>query len=202
MIRMPRMPFYIEMQGMSVLIAGGGQVALRKLKSMLAAGAEVRVVAPAVAPEIRELAASRAVVVRDGRYSSSDLDGVFLAVAATDDTVVNRQIAEEAIRRGILVSVADDPEFGNCTFPALLRRGRLEIGVSTGGRSPGFAVAVRDMLAEIIDERFAEALDSMASVREKLLTGGKASQYNIKVLREQAKHLITGLIETDKESVK
>ncbi|MEI6305958.1 MAG: bifunctional precorrin-2 dehydrogenase/sirohydrochlorin ferrochelatase [Deltaproteobacteria bacterium] len=198
---MANLALNINMHGRVALVVGGGHVACRKVKSLLASGACVHVVASVIEPEITELAESEAVSVRLGCYRADDLENIFLAVAATDNAEVNRQIASDAAQIGILVAVADNPELGNCTFPAMLRRGDLEIGVSTGGRSPSFAVAVRNMLAGLVDERFAEALDSMAAIREKLLTEGKASQYNNKVLREKARLKLAELTEITKERV-
>lgn len=200
-MRMSHILLNIDTQEKSALVVGGGQVACRKIKALLAAGVCVMVVSPVIELEIAELCKSGALSVREGNYRSSDLENIFLAVAATDDASVNRQIAADARKCRILVAVADAPELGNCTFPAMLRRGSLEIGVSTGGVAPSFAVAVRDMLAELVTERFAEALNDMSILREKLLTDGKASQYNKKVLLEQARLKLTELTETHKESV-
>src|SRR6185369_15826080 len=113
-------------------IVGGGKVALRKLLALLAAGATIRLVALEVCPEIAELVVAGSISVHIRCYSAADLDHAFLVVAATDDAAVNLSVAADAMQRGVLVSVVDDPLVGNCTFPAVLRRGALEITVSTG----------------------------------------------------------------------
>ncbi len=82
------------------------------------------------------------------------------------------------VTRGILVAVADNPAAGDCTFPAILQRGDLEIAVSTGGRCPTFAVDVRDCIAEHIGDEYGMILDQLAAEREKLLTNGSSSTYN------------------------
>jgi len=91
-------------------------------------------------------------------------------IAATSDRDVNRRVALEARKLGIPVNVSDRPDEGNCRFPALLQRGSLELAISTEGRSPAAAVALRDMLAELIGEEYGEMLELLAIVREKLLT--------------------------------
>jgi siroheme synthase-like protein len=183
------------MHGKQVVIIGGGAVALRKLRKLLAAGAVIRVVATAICPEISLLNDSGRVAVRVGPYTATDLDTAFLVIAATDDLLVNEQVRSDAHARGIMVAVADNPSAGDCTFPAVLQRGDLDIAVSTGGRCPSFAVDVRDQIAGHIGSEYSAILELVAAEREKLLTNGSSSTYNTQVLRTLAKHLITELTE-------
>jgi precorrin-2 dehydrogenase/sirohydrochlorin ferrochelatase len=196
----PYLPLNIDVRGMTVLVVGGGAVAERKTMSLLEAGATVRIVAPELSPEITRLAAACTVSLKTGCYEPSDLHETFLVVAATNDRETNRRIAADARQRGILVAVTDEPGSGNCTFPALLRRGDLEVSVSTNGRCPGFAAIVRDLLAAVIGEEYGKILATLAAEREKLLTEGGPSTYNNKVLRSRARELIHELI-THKERV-
>lgn len=190
----------IRMDGKLAVIIGGGAVALRKLRTLLSAGASVRLVAMNICPEIAALKDSGALVVRDGSYIMADLDNAFLVVAATDNALVNEQVCADARERAILVTVADNPATGDCTFPALLRRGNLEIAVSTGGSCPTFAVDVRDWIAEHIGPEYGTILDRLAGEREKLLTNGCPSTYNTQVLRLLARRLLAELTER-KESL-
>lgn len=192
---MPHLPLNIDVRGMTVLVVGGGAVAGRKINTLLDAGATVRIVAPEQTPEIARLAAGGAVNLKSGCYEPCDLQGAFLAVAATNDPGTNRRIAADARQRGMLVSVADAPESGNCTFPALLRRGDLEISVSTNGTCPGFAAVVRDMLADVVGEEYGTILATLALEREKLLTEGSHSSYNRQILSSRARELINELAE-------
>lgn len=192
---MPYLALNIDMRKRTALIVGGGKVAARKLQALREAGAGVRVVAPAVMPAIREQEASGGVTVRIGCYETADLDGIALVVAATDDAAVNRRVAAEAGQKGILVAVADQPEAGDCHFPAILRRGRLEIAVSTGGRCPALAAEVRDAIAGVIGDDYAGLAEELAAEREKLLTEGNGTTYNKKLLRSKARRLITELSE-------
>ncbi len=190
---MPYLPLNIDMHDRAALVVGGGEVACRKVRALLAAAASVRVVAPTMVPEISRLAASGDVVARVGCYHAEDLENVFLVVAATNDAGVNDRVAGDARQRGILVAVTDAPELGNCTFPAVLRRGGLEIAVATGGRCPAFAALVRDRLAGVIGDDYGVALERLAVEREKLLTEGNDSTYNNKIVRLLAARLIAEL---------
>ncbi len=179
----------IQMDGKLAVIIGGGSVALRKLRTLLAAGALVRMAALTVCSEIISLKESGGVNVRFGRYAETDLENAFLVIAATNDVAVNQQVAADARQRGILVSVADSPATGTCIFPAILQRGDLEIAVSTAGRCPSFAIDVRNCIAEHIGPEFGAILEQLAEEREKLLTNGSSSTYNAQVLRSLARHL-------------
>ena len=192
---MPHLPLNIDVRGMTVLVVGGGAVAGRKIVSLLEAGATVRIVTPEFTPEIARLAAAGTVSLKTGCYDPCDLHDAFLAVAATNDPGTNRRIAADARRRGILVAVTDAPESGNCTFPALLRRGDLEVSVSSDGTCPGFAAVVRDVVATVIGEEYGTILATLALEREKLLTEGSHSSYNNKILRSRAWEMINELTE-------
>ncbi|MFA7060942.1 MAG: bifunctional precorrin-2 dehydrogenase/sirohydrochlorin ferrochelatase [Pedobacter sp.] len=192
---MSQLPLHIDTHDRYILVVGGGAVACRKLRTLLSAHASVRVVSPVMNPEISALSASGAITARTGHYQASDLEGVFLAVAATNDAEVNRTIATDARQRGILAAVVDAPELSTCTFPAILRRGNLEISVSTGGRCPAFAALVRDVLSTVISDGYGIALEQLALEREKLLTEGNSSTYNKQILRAHAICLINELNE-------
>lgn len=188
------LPLNIDVRDRRILVAGAGAVAGRKIRALLKAEAIVTVVAPHISPEINLLASNNQISLVIRQYCSSDLNNIFLAVAATNDPQVNCSIATEARLRGILVNVTDAPTLGNCQFPAMLQRGDLEIGVSTHGRFPGFAAAVRDLIANDIGDEFGILLNSLAKERDKLLTEGNPSTYNSEVLRSRTKELLNELI--------
>jgi precorrin-2 dehydrogenase/sirohydrochlorin ferrochelatase len=196
----PHLPLNIDMRGLTALIVGGGSVASRKTRSLLDAGATVRIVSPEITTEIDALVAAGSVSRRSGCYEPSDLQGIFLAVAAANDLETNRRVASDARKLGILVSVVNEPAAGNCIFPALLCRGNLEITVSTNGTCPAFAAEVRDMLATVIGNEYGIILETLAAEREKLLTEDRHSTYNKDLLRSRTRELIRELTER-KESV-
>lgn len=186
----------IKTDGKTALIVGGGRVALRKLRTIMAAGASVRVVSLHVCAEIEELSDAGAIVKRIGNYTTEDLTDIFLVVAATDNRQLNQQICDDARERGILVAVCDDSASGDCAFPALLQQGDLDIAVSTGGRCPSFALDVRDYIAGFIGPEFGATLQKLSIEREKLLTNGNSSTYNAQVLHSLAQDLLTELSES------
>lgn len=190
---MPHLPLNIDMHGRTALVVGGGPVALRKVRALRNAGARVDVVALSLDPDLVDQWTSIGASVKLAAFEPDALEGVFLAVAATDDALVNSRIAMAARQRGIMVAVADAPDSGDCTFPALLRRGELEIAISTGGRCPAFAVLVRDRIARLIGDEYGDALEQLALAREKLLTEGNGSTYNKKIVRSLARRLIEEL---------
>jgi len=137
-------PVFLDLRGRQVVVIGGGRVATRKVAGLREAGARVRVIAPQVRAGV---AADR---IERRRYRRGDLVGAVLAFAATDARAVNRAVAREARRLGIPVNVADSVE--DCTFlaPARLRRGNVQIAVSTGGTSPRLARRLRERLEEVL----------------------------------------------------
>lgn len=132
-------PVFLDIAGKQAIVVGAGKVGLRKARGLVEAGARVRVISPAFDPAFDELPVER--VIRE--YRSGDLDGVFLAFAATNQRAVNRQIFEHASALGIPVNVADAP--AECAFivPARLHAGDIQIAISTGGVDPRAAAAAR-----------------------------------------------------------
>lgn len=158
-------PIVIEMTDRPVLVIGGGAVAERKVEGLLAAGARVTVLAPA-------LTARLLAWVREGRighvgraYRTGDLEGYRVAFAATDDGQVNAAVAGEARERAVWLNAADDPGHSDFILPSVLRRGDLVVAVTTGGASPALARAVREELEAHLTEEYADLASLVAEVR-------------------------------------
>ncbi len=150
------------------IVVGGGAVAERKVESLLAAGARVRVIAPAATDALTTLA-------RDGKiewlpcvYRDGDLEGAFLVVAATDDAEVNHAVARQATTRGLLVNVVDDPAWCNFTAPAVVRRGDLTIAISTGGDAPALAGHLRAELEWQFGDEWSAYIEWLARLRGRI----------------------------------
>jgi precorrin-2 dehydrogenase/sirohydrochlorin ferrochelatase len=139
-------PVSLVIKDRMALVVGGGTVAARKVEGLLAASAQVRVVAPQICPELAALVETGLCAWDERPYETTDLANAQLVLAATDDSAINAQLAHDSTERGIWVNVADCPEL--CTFylPSLLRRGELSIAVSTGGLSPLTARHIREEL--------------------------------------------------------
>jgi len=133
----------LRLMGRRCVVVGGGEVAERKVEALLECGGMVEVISPTLRPRLERWVAEGRIQHAGREFRPAHLEGVWLVIAATDDPAVNRQVAGEAERRGLLVNVVDGPEAGNFHVPALLRRGDLTIAISTGGRSPSLAQHLR-----------------------------------------------------------
>jgi len=148
---------------------GGGGVAERKVRGLLAAHAEVVVIAPAVTEALAGMASGGTIVHRARPYEAGDLDGALLAFAATGDDATNAAVARDARARGLLVNDATAPERGDFATPAVHRAGELTVAVDSGGLAPSFARRVRDELAVAFDARYARAARTLGALRERTL---------------------------------
>ncbi len=145
-------PAFLDLRGRPVLVVGGGAVARRKIAALLPTGAEVRVGAPALDPEVAALVEAGRVAHLDGRFRTDWLDGVWLVIAATDDADTNRIVAEAADARRIWANVVDDAPLCSFQVPARIERGPLQIAISSGGGAPMLARHVRERLETDLDE--------------------------------------------------
>lgn len=150
-------PIFLDLRDRRCLIIGGGEVANRKARKLLQSQAEVVVVSPEVKPEIE----SMAVEVRRRPYREGDLEGAYLAFAATDSREVNSAVAREAQERGVFVNVVDKPSEGNFALPSTLRRGGLQVAVSTGGASPTLARSIRGELEKQFGPEWAGLVEEL-----------------------------------------
>ena len=161
-------PFYIaclRLQGRRCLVVGGGEVGLEKVEGLLACGGEVTLVAPDAVEPLRELAEEGSIRWERRPYRTEDVDGAFLAIAATGDTDVNIRVFEDAERRATLVNVVDVPPLCNFILPAIIRTGPLAIAISTAGASPALAKRIRDQIADEYGEPYARLAVLLNEVR-------------------------------------
>ncbi len=166
-------PMCLDMAGRSCLVVGGGPVAERKVGGLLDAGARLTVVSPAVTPQLDDWAREGRIRLIRRRYESSDLAGQSLAFVATDDGVVNVEVARDARAAGVLINAADDPAHCDFILPAVLRRGELTVAVSTGGASPALSRMLRDELdAYLAREDYAALVRVVADARRALRAQG------------------------------
>ena len=136
-------------------------MAVRKVRKLLQAGARVLVVSPEVRPELERMD----VEIRRRAYGYGDLEGADLAFTATDSREVNAAVALEARERGIRINVADLPSEGDFAVPSTLRRGNLQVAVSTGGASPTLARRIRSELEGVFGPEWAGVVDDLAAAR-------------------------------------
>ena len=170
-------PIALALDGKHCLVVGGGKIADEKLDALLLAGADVTVVSPQVRPRIAAFAADGRITLRQRPYEPGDLDGMFLAIAATDDRAANAAVATEARARGILVNAVDDIPFCDFFAVAIVRRGDLQVAISTNGRSPAFARWMRERLDADLPAEYGDLLAVLGDVRDTLKAAGPIPVY-------------------------
>jgi siroheme synthase-like protein len=175
----PYYPIFLNISGKRCVVVGGGEVALRKVKALLEHEASVEVISPDLCPGLSQLAKSRAIQVLQRSYDGGDLQGAFIAIAATDDGKTNSQVVEEARAKGVLVNVVDDSEHSDFIVPSQLRRGDITIAVSTAGKSPALAHKIRARLEKDFGAEYASLALLIGEVRAELKRQGiKASGHS------------------------
>ncbi len=151
------------------MVVGGGSVAWRKARSLWEAEAEVTVISPQMQRDFLRWSEEHAVEVFNRPYRRGDLEGSFLVVAATDRAEINRAVAEEGERRAILVNVVDDKEKCNFIAPATVKRGPLQMAVSTSGASPMMAKKIRRQLEERYPPTYGNLVAYLGQIRQRVL---------------------------------
>ena len=174
-------PICLDLSGKVCIVIGGGQVAERKIRSLLECGARITVVSPELTDAVAELAASGRINLLQRPYQDGDLQGSFLTIAATDDPEVQQAVQAEAERHNLLLNVADVPERCNFILPATLRRGDLAISVSTGGKSPALARQIRQELEDRFDAAYALYTALLGAIRPFVLQQSRSHQENKKI---------------------
>lgn len=162
-------PVSLEVEGRRCVVIGGGVVGEQKAKGLLDAGAVVVVIAPHFTRELEHLGSIGEVELLRREYRETDLPGAFLAIAATDDSTINRRIYEDAERHGVLLNAVDDIE--NCHFaiPSIVRRGDFIIAISTGGNAPALSKRLRQSLAKEFGPEYSSLVELLGRIREELL---------------------------------
>jgi precorrin-2 dehydrogenase/sirohydrochlorin ferrochelatase len=174
-------PVCLDIKDKLCVVVGGGEVALRKVQRLLAAGARIRVISPEVEPELDLLAGQGKIDWRRKTYAPEDISQALLVFAATDDRATQQLVCRQAVRDGQLVNVADDPACCNFQVPACLSRGDLTIAIATNGKSPAVAAMIRGKLEQEFGPEYELLLNLMALVRRQVVAGShsQAERKNI-----------------------
>jgi siroheme synthase-like protein len=151
----------LDVAGRRCLVVGGGSVGVEKAAGLATCDARVTVVSPELHDDLRALG----VEWRARRYETTDLDGMFLVIAATSDRAVNEQVHDDAEARAMLCNVADVPDLCNFILPAVHREGPIAVAVSTGGASPALAKRLRSQIAELVTPEHAELAEELRALR-------------------------------------
>src|SRR5436309_11229027 len=162
-------PFYIaclRLTGRRCVVVGGGRIGLEKVEGLLACDGDVTLVAPDAVDELRALADEGSIRWARRSYGGpQDLEGVFIVIAATDDTDANIRVYEDAERRAMLVNIVDVPPLCNFILPAIVRTGPLAIAISTAGASPALAKRMKRQIAETYGEPYARLAELLNDAR-------------------------------------
>jgi precorrin-2 dehydrogenase len=182
-------PVFLDIKNRNCLVVGGGDVGTRKVDMLLKCGASVTVVSTDATETLVRLSKGQRINLVIRGYTSSDLDGRFLVIGATNDEQLNQQISIDAEERNLLCNIADRPAVCNFILPAIVQQGDLVLAVSTSGKSPAFAKKLRKDLENQFDEAYAVFLNLMGAIRNRLLQQKHAP--------EEHKPLFKKIIESD-----
>lgn len=163
-------PMFLKLEGRNCVVVGAGIIAAQKLESLLQSGAVVRVVAPLASVEIRELARVGRITWIEAEFQPAHLHDASLVIAATGNPEVNQAVYSAAQQRGVLCNSVDEPERCDFYYPALVRRGDLQIAISTAGKSPALAQRIRRELEKQFDSSYIGWLNWLGTVRESLFS--------------------------------
>jgi len=179
-------PAFIKLAGRRCVVVGAGSVAASKIASLLDCGAQVTVIAPRAIETVEQFAAARKIRWLPRKFAPSDLARAFLVIAATSDSGVNRAIFLEAEARGILCNSVDDPPNCDFYFPAIVRRGPLQIAISTSGESPALAQRIRREIEESLDGPVGDWVEKIGQARREILSSIPSSDDRKKLLHRLA----------------
>jgi len=161
-------PIFLDIQGKDCVVFGGGEVAFRKVKTLLEHGAKVKVVSTRICSDLQNLANLKKIDCQEKEYNSDDLDGASVVFAATSNNEVNRKIFSDARNKDVLINIVDNPQMSDFISPSSLYRGNLCIAVSTSGKSPALARKIRTELENKFDPCYAELVNLVEEMRSDL----------------------------------
>jgi siroheme synthase-like protein len=162
-------PIFLRLHKKRCLVVGGGMVAERKVKSLINAGAEVTVIAPRLTEELSRTLGQGCITHIERNYRENDMEGFYLVIASTDSQRTNRNIYLEGEKRGVPVNVVDDPQNSSFFVPSLIRRGNLQIALSTSGTAPIFAKELRKYFEKKFYPELERDLGDLARLRKDII---------------------------------
>lgn len=182
----PLLPIFVKLEGRRCLVVGAGIVASQKIQSLVECGASLSVIAPEAREDVRALAADGRIQWQRRVYQSGDVENHQLVIAATNQPAVNHQVYGHAVAAGILANAVDDPPYCDFYFGSVVRRGPLQIGISTAGESPALSQRLRMELEAALDEEAGPWLERLGALRREVLASHTASEERNALLRTLA----------------
>jgi len=183
---MPLFPISLKLRGRLCVVVGGGVIAESKIQSLLVAEAHVVVIAPKVTESVAAWARAGQIEWQSRTFSMEDLCGAFLVVAGTSSAQVNHDVFQQCEAEGILCNVVDDPEHCHFYYPAVVRRGALQIAISTEGQSPALAQRLRRELEAQFGLEYESWLEWLGAARRFLRSEGKDPEETKQLLHKLA----------------
>ena len=169
-------PMFMKLEGKRCLVVGAGKVGEPKIDSLIGTGARVHVIALEASEPMQKWANAGKITLNLRPFAPADLDGAFLAVVATGSRTLNGSIYREAQQRGVLCNVVDDPEYCDFYYPAVVRRGDLQIAISTNGQSPSLSQRLRQQLERQFGPGYAQWVAELGETRKLVLASDLAPQ--------------------------
>jgi precorrin-2 dehydrogenase / sirohydrochlorin ferrochelatase len=179
-------PMFLKLEGRECLVVGAGKVGEPKIAGLLDTGARVRVVAIDASSAVREWAQEGKLELELRGFSPDDLDGALLAVVATSSRSLNERVYHEAQLRGVLCNVVDVPDLCDFFYPAVVRRGDLQIAISTAGQSPSLAQTIRQQLEKQFGRGYAAWVAELGETRRQILASGLDKERKLELLHSLA----------------
>lgn len=179
-------PMFMKLEGRQVLVVGAGNVGEPKIGGLLETGAHIRVVALQASPAVREWAREGKIELAVRAFSSDDLAGAFLVIVATNSRTLNERVYHEAQRRGVLCNVVDVPALCDFFYPAVVRRGDLQIAVSTAGQSPSLAQKIRQQLEKQFGPGYTTWVAELGETRKLVLASDLNKDRKLELLHSLA----------------
>jgi precorrin-2 dehydrogenase/sirohydrochlorin ferrochelatase len=185
-------PMFVKLEGRSCLVVGAGAVGEGKISSLLEAGAKVCVVSPRATPRVHEWSATGAIKWLRRHFEQEDLAAKFMVIAATPSAKVNARVFEEARRRKVLCNSVDDPPHCDFFYAAVVRRGDLQIAISTNGKSPALAQRMRKRFERQFGPEYADKINELGAARERLFRAPMEPVRRRKLLLRMAREVRLG----------
>jgi len=169
-------PVNLIVDGRRCVVVGAGRIAARKIDGLLAAGADVHVVAPQLGEQVQAWRDEGRITAAERPFEPADLDGAWLATAATDDPAANHAVFEAGEAQRVWVNAADDPDNCSFTLMSVIRRGDLVVTVGTGGRSPALATWLKERITAELGREYETLVEVLAEAREAMQADGRSTE--------------------------
>lgn len=179
-------PMFLKLEGRQVLVVGAGKVGEPKIAGLLETGARIRVVALEASSAVTRWSKAGKIELELRAFQPEDLQGIFFAVVATSSRTVNERVYNEAQRRNILCNVVDVPDLCDFFYPSVVKRGDLQIAISTAGQSPSLAQKIRQQLEKQFGPGYAAWVAELGETRKRILASGLDKERKLDLLHSLA----------------